>query len=70
MVFVISQAAEVQTVSRKPFDDFLRLLETVLAGSRRKQAGAEVASALVDWVLHAEGLQRAREIYSRYWCPT
>lgn len=60
------QAAEVQTVSGKPFDSFLRLLESVLSGSTGKQAGAAVAAALVDWVLHAEGLQRAREIYSRY----
>ncbi|KAG0595028.1 hypothetical protein M758_UG132500 [Ceratodon purpureus] len=58
-------AVEVQTVSRKSFDGFLQLLESILAGTSRKQAGAEVASALVDWVLHAEGLQRAREIYTR-----
>lgn len=55
-----------QTMSGKIFDSFLRLLETVLSGSTAKQAGAAVAAALVDWVLHAEGLQRAREIYTRY----
>lgn len=69
MLLVVSQAVEVQTVSRKSFDGFLQLLENILAGTGRKQAGAEVASALVDWVLHAEGLQRAREIYSRYLFP-
>jgi U3 small nucleolar RNA-associated protein 6 len=58
-------AAEVQTMSGKPFDSFLRLLESVLSGSSGKQAGSAVASALVDWVLHAEGLQRAREVYTR-----
>ncbi|KAG0626404.1 hypothetical protein M758_2G123200 [Ceratodon purpureus] len=52
---LIQIAVEVQTVSRKSFDGFLQLLESILVGTSRKQAGAEVASALVDWVLHAEG---------------
>lgn len=61
-----SQAAEAQTVNRKQLDGFLQFLESILAGTIRKHAAAEVAAALVDYVLHAEGLQRAREIYSRY----
>lgn len=62
---LLQMAAEAQTVNRKQLDGFLQFLESILAGTIRKHAAAEVAAALVDYVLHAEGLQRAREIYSR-----
>lgn len=62
---LLQMAAEAQTVNRKQLDGFLQFLESILAGTIRKHAAAEVAAALVDYVFHAEGLQRAREIYSR-----
>lgn len=61
----VFQAVEVLAGHERLFGSLLQTLETALASEGGQQAGGEVASALINWVLQAEGFQRAREIYTR-----
>lgn len=64
---LVCQVAEVQVGDKLQRDGLLQVLETMTATStNRKQEGGELASALVDWVLHAQGFQQARAVYNRY----
>lgn len=66
---MVCQVAEVQlnVGHKQQLEVLLQVLERMIATStNRKQEGAELASALVDWVLHAGGFQQARAIYTRY----
>ncbi len=59
------QAFEVLGGQESHFDSLLQMLETALGGGGGNHAGAEVACTFVKWVLHAKGIEQARQVYTR-----
>ncbi|KAH9533312.1 hypothetical protein CY35_18G045200 [Sphagnum magellanicum] len=59
-------AFEVLGGQESHFDSLLQMLETALGGGGGNHAGAEVACTFVKWVLHAKGIEQARQVYTRF----
>jgi hypothetical protein len=61
---LVCQVAEVQGGDKQQLKGLLQVLGRMMAFNR-KQEGVEIASAVLDWVLHAKLLKQARQVYNR-----